>query len=225
MTYQIRLAHASQPECVRHFAEAVDVILDQADPELVTRGRGHTHSMSYCRIQADTGTASFDVPRTRRSRVTWVTTVIRIGVAGTIQCECECPSSEDVCEHIAASLIKLVEHVAEDDERLMRLQGMTQTQIEDVRESRRPGRTRWAANAYPGGQDLAAAFTRSPGPLPEPSEAPDTPGVPDYSSGAYSLHAMAGEISLRTLEDQAARAAQEALDELTEDEGTTHVRP
>lgn len=57
-------------------------------------------------------------------------------------------SAEAICDHLVAALIKLVDYAAEDEERLFRLQRMTDEQIESVRESRWPGRTRWAASAY-----------------------------------------------------------------------------
>jgi hypothetical protein len=213
MNHRMRLARPSQPEAVRQFAETIDALLDEADPETVRSGRGHTHSMSRYRVE--TGTASFEVLRTRRSRVTWVTAVIRIGLAGEVAGECECPSVERICEHLAAALIKLVEHVAENEERLMRLQGMTDEQIEAVRESRRPGRTRWAASAYTEGPDPAAAFAREPGPLPQMPTAPYAAATAVYTFGAYSLDHMAAGISLRALEEQAARAAAAALTALT----------
>jgi hypothetical protein len=213
MNHRMRLARPSQPETVRQFAETIDALLDQADPETVRSGRGHTHSMSRYRIE--TGTASFEVSRTRRSRVTWVTAVIRISPQGEITGTCECPSDERICEHLAAALIKLVDHAAEDEERLFRLQGMSEEQIEAVRESRRPGRTRWAASAYTDGPDPAAAFARVPGPLPETPTAPYAAATADYTSGAYSLDHMAAGISLHALEEQSALAADAALAALT----------
>lgn len=209
MMYQMRLAKASQPEAVRKFAEAVDALLDAANPELVSCGRGHTHSMSRGRVE--TGIASYEVPRTRRTRVTFVTAQVCIGPGGAISGECECAGTEHLCEHLVAAFIKLVDYVAEDDRRLMRLQGMSDDQIEAVEESRRPGRTRWAASAYTDGPSPAAAFAQIPGPLPKPPQVPRTAAALDYSEGAYSLDSLAGGISIRALEQQAALAADAAL--------------
>lgn len=173
MTYWSRLANASQPPLVRAFAEAADALLDAADPETVSCGRGHAHALSRYRVEP--GSARYEVPRTRRSRVTWMTAVIRVDCAGQISSECECPSSEAICEHLAAALIKLVEYVAGDDRRLMRLQGMSDKEIEVVEESRRPGRTRWGTSAYTDGPDMATA------PRPHTGHAPRSPAGPASS--------------------------------------------
>lgn len=209
MMFQQGFARASQPPLVREFAEAVNELLDAVDPETVSLGRGLSHSVS--RYLTESGSIAYDVPRTRRSRVTWMRAVIRLDAAGRIACECECLSDAAICEHIAAALAKLVDYVAEDDRRLMRLQGMSDKQIEAVEESRRPGRTRWAASAYTAGPDPAAALARTPGALPEPPTAPHRTATPDYSPGAYSLNSVAGGISISELEQQAALAANAAL--------------
>jgi hypothetical protein len=209
MTYRMRLAKADQPETVREFAEAVDDLFAAADPEAVSTGRAHTHSLS--RRSADPGSASFDVRRTLRSRVTYMTAVIRFDADGLAGYECECHVGETICEHIAASLIKLVEDVAKDDRELMRLKGMSDKQIEAVEELRKPGRTRWAARAHTAGPDPAAALARTPGPLPAPPPLPEAAGTPDYSSEDYSFTYAAKDVSLGSLEQQAARAAKTAL--------------
>lgn len=215
MNHRIQLARPSQPEGVRLFAEAVEAILEVADPETLARGRGHTHSMSRNRIEP--GTASFEVSRTLRSRVTWVTAEIRIDSAGVISGECECPSDEATCEHIAAALITLVHYVSEDDRRLMRLKGMSDKEIEAVEESRRPGRTRWAASAYTGGPSPAEAIARTPAPLPELPSAPESVASVDFSAGEYSFDSTTSGMSIRGLEAQAALTAAAALAALAAD--------
>jgi hypothetical protein len=216
MMYRMRLARADQPETVREFAESVDDLFEAADPEAVSCGRAHSHSLT--RRDVEPGSASFDVRRTLRSRVTYMTAVIRFDAGGLAGYECECHAGETICEHIAASLIKLVDYVAEDDRRLMRLKGMSDKQIEAVEESRRPGRTRWAARAHTAGPDPAAALARTPGPLPAPPPLPQTAGAPDYSSEDYSFTYAAKDVSLSALERQAARAAETALAALAEND-------
>ncbi|MEU5870866.1 hypothetical protein AB0A73_04815 [Glycomyces sp. NPDC047369] len=199
------LARRGQRVRVREFAEAADAFLEDVDPETISEGRALSHRTD--RGSVEPGTAVFAISRTRRSRSTRVTARIRIDGDGAISGECDCASAEAVCDHLVGALVKLVDKFTEDEELLMRFQRMTDDQVEAARESRRPGRTRWAATAYTGGPAPGAAFARTVGPLPEPPAAPPAPGAPSYLEDTYYYERH----GLDKLEKQAVRAAKAAI--------------
>lgn len=202
---------AHLPE-VRRFASNVESFLDALDAELVLTGRGHSHSLGHFRFDGDT--ASVEVPRTRRSRVTHCTARVRISPTEAISGECDGAACESACEHVAAALFGLVARIEGDDRILMRLKGMSDDEIQTVLDSRKPGRTRWAATAYDDGPTAAEAFARTPGPLPALPSAPDAPTLPSYRSGHCSgrFHC---DFTFEQLELQAALAAKTAFAALT----------
>jgi hypothetical protein len=209
--HELRLARASQRPNVRAFAEQAEAYLADADPEAVNTARGYLHTRGFGYLRIEPRTVSVEVPRTRRSRVTTVTARLHLdperGLTGT----CECESEAVACEHLAAASIALVERFAEDDRQLMRFQGMSDADVEAVLESRKPGRTRWAATAYTAGPSIEAALAHTSGPLPE---APLIPGEALHPRYASTVHLRGDIVNSHQLELQAAIAAAAAHETL-----------
>jgi hypothetical protein len=208
-----RLARASQPANVRAFAEHADAFLEAAGVENAFAARAYLHLRGFGYVRIEPGTVSVDMPRTRRSTVTTVTARIHLDADGTLSGTCECEGAAAACEHLAAVLAALVDRCCEDDRHLMRFQGLSEADIEAVLESRRPGRTRWAATAYTEGCTVDEALARDPGPLPPPPTPPREAASPRY---ADTVHLRGSNVSAHQLELQAAIAAAAAREALSD---------
>jgi hypothetical protein len=216
--HEIRLARASQQPNVRAFAEQAEAFLDSADPAAVHSARGYLHTRGFGYLRLESRTVSVEVPRTRRSTVTTVTASVRLDDNGNLSGECECAGETAVCGHLAAALIALVDRFVEDDRQLMRFQGLSDAEVEAMLESRRPGRTRWAATAYSTGTNIEAALARKPGPLPAAPPVPVQPTPPRY---ADTIHLRGESVNAHQLELQAAIAAAAAHEALNTAAPTT----